>query len=141
MPIELQEQVQTMVTQTKQRSGWPVRQTLARLGVSPSSYYRWRKEERWAKEPSAESIRPVQAYEALEEEKQAVRRYALRHASIRHRELAWRMVDEDVAYLSPSTVYRTLKEQNLVCPWRRRENAPATTRSVRAAPTSVGRPT
>ena len=121
MPIELQEQVQTMVTQTKQRSGWPVRQTLGRLGVSPSSYYRWRKEERWAKEPSAESIRPVQAYEALEEEKQAVRRYALRHASIRHRELAWRMVDEDVAYLSPSTVYRTLKEQNLVCPWRRRE--------------------
>lgn len=30
------------------------------------------------------------------------------------------MVDEDVAYLSPSTVYRVLKEANLVCPWRRR---------------------
>ena len=50
-----------------------------------------------------------------------MRRYALKHPGIRHRELAWRMVDEDVACLSPSTVYRILKEQNLVSPWRRRK--------------------
>jgi hypothetical protein len=31
------------------------------------------------------------------------------------------MVDEGVACLSPSTVYRILKEANLVCPWRRRK--------------------
>src|SRR5262249_28790322 len=46
--------------------------------------------------------------------------YARKHPELRHRELAWRMVDEDVACLSPSTVYRILKEANLVCPWRRR---------------------
>lgn len=46
--------------------------------------------------------------------------YARKHPDLRHRELAWRMVDEDVAYVSPSTVYRVLKEANLVCPWRRR---------------------
>jgi hypothetical protein len=34
--------------------------------------------------------------------------------------MAWRMVDEDVVYLSPSTVYRILKSAKLVCPWRRR---------------------
>jgi transposase InsO family protein len=62
----------------------------------------------------------VQAYEATEEEQQKVWAYALKHAAIRHRELAWRMVDEDVAYLSASTVYRILKEAKLVCPWRRR---------------------
>jgi transposase InsO family protein len=39
----------------------------------------------------------------------------------RHRELAWRIVDEDVAYLSPSTVSRIVKTANLVCPWRRRK--------------------
>lgn len=49
-----------------------------------------------------------------------MRAYALKHPGIRHRELAWRMVDEGVAYLSPSTVYRILKAENLVCPWRRR---------------------
>ena len=120
MPAELQQQVHAEVERTKRRIGWPIRRTLRALGVSPASYYRWLKEEAWAKDLSAKPVRPVQAYEALEEEKAAVRRYAIRHAAIRHRELAWRMIDEEVAYLSPSTVYRILKEENLVCPWRRR---------------------
>lgn len=68
----------------------------------------------------AKPLRPVQVYEALPEEQAAVLAYARKHWGLRHRELAWRMVDEDVACLSPSTVYRILKEANLVCPWRRR---------------------
>ena len=120
MPPELQQQVDTLVKETRQRSGWPVRRTLSALGVSPASYYRWLKEEAWAKRQPQPPPKPVQAYEALPEERRAVKEYALKHPEIRHRELAWRMVDEDVAYLSPSTVYRILKEENLVCPWRRR---------------------
>jgi len=45
-----------------------------------------------------------------------VRAYALKHTRICQRELAWRMVDEEVAYPSPSTVYRILKGENPVCP-------------------------
>jgi putative transposase len=116
LPPELQREVHAVVARTKARSGWPIKRTLRQLGVSPASYYRWRKET-LPREPS----RPVQVYEATEEEKQAVRRYALKHPGIRHRELAWRMVDEDVACLSPSTVYRILKDENLVSPWRRRK--------------------
>ena len=121
MPRELQQQVHRTVLETEQRSGWSVRRSLKQLGVSPASYYRWRKSERSAKESAAEPRRLVQAYEATDEEKRAVRSYALKHAGIRHRELAWRMVDEEVACLSPSTVYRILKGENLVCPWRRRQ--------------------
>jgi putative transposase len=113
--------VHAVVCQTKDRSGWPVRRTLKHLGVSPASYYRWRGEARQAKALAPEPARPVQAYEATDEEKRAVRIYALKHPGIRHRELAWRMVDEEVAFLSPSTVYRILKGENLVCPWRRRK--------------------
>jgi transposase InsO family protein len=108
------------VEQTKRRSGWSVKRTLAVLGISRRSYYRWLKEEAWAKQRPAEPASPVPPYEALSEEKQAVLAYARKHPTLRHRELAWRMVDEDVAYLSPSTVYRILKEMDLVCPWRRR---------------------
>jgi transposase InsO family protein len=108
------------VEQTKRRSGWPAKRTLAALGISRRSYYRWLKEEAWAKDRPTESIPPVPPYEALAEEKQVVIAFARKHPELRHRELAWRMVDEDVAYLSPSTVYRILKEANLVCPWRRR---------------------
>jgi len=114
----LQRQVQATVQATKRRSGWAIKRTLQQLGVSPASYYRWRKAEQGGK--AAEPTRPVQAYEATDQEKRAVRTYALKHPGIRHRELAWRMVDEEVVYLSPSTVYRILKGENLVCPWRRR---------------------
>ena len=108
------------VAQTRRRSGWPAKKTLTALGIPRRTYYRWLKEEAWARALPAESVRPVQPYEALPEEKAAVLAYARRHPELRHRELAWRMVDEDVVCLSPSTVYRILKEADLVHPWRRR---------------------
>ena len=65
-------------------------------------------------ERRAEPVIPVQAFEALPEEKHAVVKYALDHPEIRHRELSWRMIDDDVAYLSASTVYRILRSQSLM---------------------------
>ena len=109
------------VQRTKARSSWPVRMTLSALGVSPSSYYRWLHDEAWARARPRQAPAPIQPYEALAEEKEAVKAYALKYPSIRHRELAWRMVDEDIVYLSASTVYRILRRDELVCPWRRRK--------------------
>lgn len=117
----MQKRVHEEVELTRRRSGWPARRTLSALGIPRRTYYRWLKEEAWARALPTDPIKPVQPYEALPEEKQAVLDYARRHPELRHRELAWRMVDEDVACLSASTVYRILKEANLVCPWRRRK--------------------
>lgn len=119
MPPELQQRVQEEVELTKRRSGWPIDRTLRALGISRTTYYRWQREQAWSK-VSMKPPSPVQPYEALPEEKAAVVEYALKHPELRHRELAWRMVDEDVAYVSSSTVYRILREAKLVCPWRRR---------------------
>ena len=116
----MQKRVHEEVELARRRSGWPAKRTLAVLGIPRRTYYRWLREEAWSRALPAEPVRPVQPYEALVEEKAAVLEYARRHPELRHRELAWRMVDEEVAYLSPSTVYRILKEANLVCPWRRR---------------------
>ena len=120
MPPELQKRVYGEVELTRRRSGWSVRRTLVALGIARRSYYRWLKEEPWARQRPAEPVPAVPPYEALAEEKAAVLAYARKHPEVRHRELAWKMVDEEVAYLSPSTVYRILKAANLVCPWRRR---------------------
>src|SRR5216683_4181044 len=120
LPPELQKRVHEEVKQARQRSGWPAKKTLAALGIPRRSYYRWLREEAWARVLPTEPVKPVQPYEALPEEKEAVLDYARRHPELRHREMAWRMVDEDVVYLSPSTVYRILKSADLVCPWRRR---------------------
>ena len=116
----MQKRVHEEVEQARARSGWTAKRTLAALGIPRRSYYRWLREEAWARVLPPEPIKLVQPYEALPEEKDAVLDYARRHPELRHRELAWRMVDEDVAYLSPSTVYRILKSADLVCPWRRR---------------------
>jgi putative transposase len=120
VPPELQKRVHEEVERARQRSGWSAKRTLAALGIPRRTYYRWLREEAWARALPAEPVKPVQPFEALAEEKQAVLNYARKHPELRHRELAWRMVDEDVACLSASTVYRILKEANLVCPWRRR---------------------
>jgi transposase InsO family protein len=95
------------------------------LGVSVTSYYRWLRAAalragQGLSGPPPQPSPPVQPYEALPEEKAAVRAYALKHPELRHRELTWRMVDEGVAYLGASTVYRILREAKLVCPWSRR---------------------
>jgi putative transposase len=118
LPAALQREVHAIVEQTRVRSGWAATRTLVALGVSRRSYYRWLKTESWTK--TSAPPRPVQPYEALASEKQAVLDYARRRPELRHREMAWRMVDEDVVCLSASTIYRILKEAGLVCPWRRR---------------------
>ena len=69
MPPELQQRVHEEVGRTKGRSGWPVGRTLAALGVTRSTYYRWLREEAWAKAQPSEPVKPVQPYEALPEEK------------------------------------------------------------------------
>jgi transposase InsO family protein len=117
----LQKRVHEEVELTRRRSDWPAKKTLAALGIPRRTYYRWLREEAWARSLPVEAVRPVQPYEALPQERAAVLDYARRHPELRHREMAWRMVDEDVACLSPSTVYRILKEAGLVCPWRRRQ--------------------
>lgn len=105
-----------MVQQTKTRSGWPVRRTLRALEIPPGSYYRWVRAARW-RTPRARS--PTGSlYELLDAERRAIREYALTHPDVRHRELAWKMLDENVCAVSSSSVYRVLRVADLVCRWR-----------------------
>ncbi len=116
LPPELQSEVMTLVEQTRQRSRWPVRPTLKALEIPPASYYRWRRVEAW-KRPRPRS--PTGSmYELLDSERQTIIDYALKHPQVRHRELAWRMLDEGVCGVSSSSVYRVLREANLVCRWK-----------------------
>jgi putative transposase len=133
VPPEVQSKVIGEIEQAKKRSGMSIRQSLAAMGLSRASYYRWKKERAWLRE-QCEPVKPVQAFEALPEEKAAVRRFALDHPEVRHRELAWRMIDDDVAYLSSSTVYRILCEENLVC------RRPGRTKRYREADEKASRP-
>lgn len=49
-----------------------------------------------------------------EEEVHTIVKYAVKNTKYFHRELAYRMIDEDVAYVSVSTCYRVLKKHGLI---------------------------
>lgn len=122
LPVELQQEVQTLVTTTRQRSGWPARRTLAALEIAPGSYYRW-----WSSATPVGACRSHSPpgrgsmYEVLPEERKAILDYAVKHPEVRHRELAWKMLDDGACAVSSSTVYRVLREANLVCRWKPKE--------------------
>jgi transposase InsO family protein len=107
--------VQAVVTQTKARIRWPIQRILQHLEIAPATYHRWRKRAT-ASAPAARAS-PRSLHEVLPAERQAIVDYALAHPEERHRELAWKMLDENVVAVSPSTVYRVLGEANLVCRW------------------------
>jgi len=110
--------VEAMVEQARRWDGWPRTRSLGVLGISRTAYYRWR---RRAVSPGATATdapaRPRSPHALLAEERAAVLRYARENPSPRHRELAWKMVDDGAAFVSPSAVYRILREKNLVPRW------------------------
>jgi putative transposase len=110
--------VLALVKRTMERSGWTLGRVLKRLGLPKARYYDWVKrsgEERLADRSTAAVAHGM----ILEEEKQAVIRYALAHPKDGYRRLAWEMIDEDVAYVSPSSVYRILNDADLLYRWKR----------------------
>ena len=107
-----------LIARTRARTGWTVRRILARLGLARSTYRAWVARAAAAaladRPPGAPGLDAV-----LPEETTAVRRYALAHPRDGYRRLAWQMVDADVAYVSPSSVYRILREADLLSRWKR----------------------
>lgn len=102
------------VERTRTQSGWSADRTLAVLGIARATYYRRRGE---LGREGTEAPQPVSVHAVTAEERAAVIAFKRRHPELRHRALAWTMVDEDVAYVSPSTVYRILSEAGLIEPW------------------------
>lgn len=100
------------------RTGWGVGRVLRRLGIARSVYYEWRDR---ADQKRLDDLVPGGRCltAVLPEERDAVITYALEHPKEGYRRLAWMMVDADVAYLSPSSVYRILTDADLLYRWKR----------------------
>ncbi|MGH7559010.1 MAG: IS3 family transposase [Gemmatimonadota bacterium] len=107
-----------LVARTRARTGWTIAVILERLGLTRSRYYDWRR--RAAEQRLADrELEAVCSWALLPAEKRAVIDYALDHPKDGYRRLAWQMVDADVAYLSPSSVYRVLSDEDLLYRWKR----------------------
>jgi hypothetical protein len=95
-----------------------VRRIVRELGLTVGRYHAWqRRATARALADAASGSR--QREQVLAEERAAVLAYALTHPKDGYRRLAWQMIDDDVAYLSPSTVYRLLQDADLLARWKR----------------------
>jgi len=117
-PAGVKAELLAVVRVTQARTGWTVRRILKALGLTRARYRDWVK--RAARHALADRP-PIASFRdgILAEEKDAVKAYALAHPKDGYRRLAWQMVDADVAYLSPSSVYRVLDEADLLSRWKR----------------------
>lgn len=128
-PAEVKAEILALVRRTQARTGWTVRRILKHVGLTRARYREWRKREALADRPSV-----APGYDRiLPDERNAVLRYALAHPQDGYRRLAWQMVDANVAYLSPSSVYRVLHDADLLYRWKR-------STSSGAAPAKPARP-
>jgi transposase InsO family protein len=103
------------------RSKWQLNRILGVLELKRSVYFSWchRQDQGLLadKHPLKTSLEKV-----LPEEERALVDYALKHPKEGYRRLSWMMVDENVAYLKPGTVYNILSRRDLLYRWRRSQS-------------------
>lgn len=110
------------VEKTCHETGWSLSLVLRELGLTRSVYYSWLGKEREGN-LADRTVVPRAPLTILPEEVKAVTDYARAHPAEGYRRLAWMMVDDDVAYLAPSTVYRILNRHDLLYRWKRPDPA------------------
>jgi len=108
------------VTRAQELSDQPLNWILDELGLTRSVYYGWLDKAQRGR-LADHVVVPRSPLAALPEEIEAAVDYAKIRPRDGYRRLAWMMVDEDVVYLSPSTVYRILDKHDLLYRWKRPE--------------------
>lgn len=95
---------------TIRRTEWKRTDVMRRFGISSSQVNRWRREK---------TARPclIYPFHILDEEVQKVITYRTsteENRDLGYRKLTWKMVDEDIVYLSESSIYRILSRFKLL---------------------------
>ena len=90
-------------------------ESLKVLGLSKATFYRWAKN--GGKLEMANNRRMPKSHWLLPWEKEAITAYKRKHPEVGYRRLAYMMLDEGVVAVTPSSVYRVLKEAGLSSKW------------------------
>lgn len=114
VPQAVRDEVVEFVQYWQQRAELKVSQLLSWLELSNSKYYNWQKRQGQANQHNGQVPKH---HWLLAEEKSAIEAYAREHPDEGYRRLSYMMLDEDVAAVSPSSVYRTLIEADLIKRW------------------------
>ena len=109
-----------IVAQTKRRSGWPAHRTLAALGVPTQRVLRL---EAARVACTIGPARRIGSTKCCPRSGPRSVEFALMHPKIGYRKLTWMMIDAGIACVGESTVYRVLREADLLSRWKRSERS------------------
>jgi len=86
------------------------------LGLKSSTYYNWVHRNGYQ---CLRDAKPVgrNPYRLLDWEKESIRDFYLENQENGYRRITYMMIDQDIVYTSPSTVYRYLKSEGLLMRW------------------------
>ena len=123
MKQEVRDEVVDFVCYWTKRAEIRVGQLLRWLGIRESKYYQWQKRYGQANQHNGQIPR---YFWLLEWEKAAILAYQVEQPEEGYRRLAYMMLDEDVVAVSPSSVYRVLKEADRLNKWARKPSSKGT---------------
>ncbi len=87
------------------------------LGIYPARFHEWKR--RYGTKNHHNGNIPRHHW-LFQDEKDAIVRFYLDHQTDGYRRCAYMMIDRDIAYCSPSTVYRVLAEAGVMRRWNRK---------------------
>jgi putative transposase len=96
----------------QERTGYSVRKLLRIYGISPATYYGW-----FHADGTVQNRRPKRSnnyLKLLQEEREEVKTFRFQYPEEGYRKFTWMMVDQNIAYISESSVYRLLKELEML---------------------------
>ena len=106
------------VEKLSQRTGIKVSRLLPSAGISRSKWYEWKTR---ANQETKHNANVPKTGWLLPCEREAIKAYCEANKDIfrGYRYLTWSMVDENVAYASPATVYNIMKKNGLINRWNK----------------------
>ena len=112
--------IETEVQKIHEKTEIKVSDLVAFAGVSKSTWHEWRTRKGIETRHNHETPK-LNWY--TPEERTAVVKYVLTHKNFLYgyRYLAWQMIDENVAFVRPASVYNIMKEYDLVHKWAKNE--------------------
>jgi len=94
-----------------QRAAFPVSQILRLIGLSEQKFYEWKSK---YGAPFKHNGNQPKDFWLTDEEKAAIIEYAKEHSESGYRRMCYEMMDADVAAVSPTTVFRILRDNGLL---------------------------
>lgn len=107
----VRDEIVCLVGTYAQRTGLAVARLIASIGITRERFYQWR--ERYGHDNNHNAPIPRDFW-LLDSERQAIVAFHFDHPLEGYRRLTYMMIDRDVVAVSPSSVYRVLKEAGLI---------------------------